>query len=853
LFLLNTIPYKIHENHFIPIGLVCQKYWLLNRWSYQNNYTSIDMSKHVTLLLSFALLAFFSSFAQNTATIIGTVKDKNTQETLIGATVLLEGTNLGAQTDIDGKFKITGIPPKSYNLRVQYVGYTPKSVFNIVITTGNIQTFNIELEPEGKNLSEVVVQSRSFGKKTETPLSVQSLTAEEIKSNPGGNFDISRVVQALPGVGGNTGGGAFRNDLIIRGGGPNENVFYLDGIEIPVINHFATQGAGGGPQGILNVSFIEDVTLSSSSFKANVDNTLSSVLNFKQRDGNSERLQGNIRLSASELALTFDGPLTKNTTFLASARRSYLQFLFALIDLPIRPNYWDFQFKTTTKINDKTTLTTLGVGAISQFSFAVPENATPEDVFVIRSNPIINQWNYTMGAVLKRRITNGFVNVSASRNMFENRIDRFRDGRNGDENARTVGIISQEIENKFRLDVNKYSGKWKYSYGGVFQYVKFNNAGSTQITNPILGTNGQDSIPAISVRLNSAIEFFRYGFFADVSNRFFGDRLTVTFGIRADGNTFTNTGNEIWRTLSPRLSGSYALRSNFNINATVGRYYRMPIYTVLGFRDGAGNLVNRNNEYLGVDHYVAGVEWLPTTTTRITVEGFYKSYFNYPVSVRSGISLANQGTEFGAIGNEPTTSIGKGRATGFEVFFQQKLTKNFFATVSYTFFYSQFSGRDERLIASAWDTRHLASVIAGYKLKKGWELGIRHRFAGGAPFTPFDLDASRQNYLLTGTGTQDFTRLNTQRLGGFNQTDFRVDKKWNFKRISLNVFLDIQNIFRIVSPAFPQYNFQRTADNSAWATTDGQPIRIDGSNGIPVITPNVNDTFLPTIGFIVEF
>lgn len=800
--------------------------------------------KQLLFGLSFILSLINGAQAQNNGTITGTVKDKNTQEALIGATVMLEGTTLGAQTDVDGKFKITGIPPKSYNLIIQYLGYQTYRLFNIVVTTGNVLTFDIELETESKTLNEAVVKTRTFGKRTETPLSVQSLTSEEIKSNPGGNFDISRVIQALPGVGGNTGGGAFRNDILIRGGGPSENVFYIDGIEIPVINHFSTQGASGGPQGILNVSFIEDVSLSSSSFKANVDNALSSVLSFKQRDGNAERLQGNVRLSASEFGLTLDGPITKKTTFLASARRSYLQLLFSLLDLPIRPNYWDFQYKTTTKFSNKTTLTTLGVGAIDEFSFAVPKNSTPENEYILRGSPIINQWNYTIGGVLKHLVTNGFVNLSASRNMFENRLDRFIDGRLNDENARALKTVSQEIENKLRFDVNKFTGKWKYSYGGVFQYVKFNSSGFT-----VLRTATDD----VRIPLDTKIDFIKYGAFADASRKFLKNLLTVSAGVRADGNTFLTEGNEIWRTLSPRVSASYAVAALFNINGSIGRYYRMPGYTVLGYRTADGTLINKNNAYIGVDHYVAGIEYLPTNTTRITLEGFYKQYFDYPVSVRDGISLANQGTEFGAIGNESVASIGKGRAYGFEVFFQQKLVKNFFATFSYTFFYSQFSGADGKYIASSWDTRHLISSIAGYKFKKGWEVGVKYRFAGGNPYTPFDEQLSRQNYLLTGNGTLDFTRLNSVRLGTFNQVDLRVDKKWNLKRITIDVFIDFQNVLMITSEANPQYAFERKPDNSDWATTDGNPIQPNGSNAIPKVIPNFNDTFLPTIGFIVEF
>ena len=227
-------------------------------------------------------------------------------------------------------------------------------------------------------------------------------------------------------MGGTSGSvGGYRNDIIIRGGAPNENVYYLDGIEIPTINHFATQGSGGGPTGILNVSFIEEVKLSTSSFDARFDNALSSVFQFKQRNGNPNRLQGNVRLSATELATTLEGPLTNKTTFLASARRSYLQLLFKAIDLPIRPNYWDFQTKITHRINKKLTLTFLGLGAIDDFSFGEPREATPEKLYVLDATPSINQWNYTTGVSLRKQIARGYWNLALSRSMLDNNIEKF--------------------------------------------------------------------------------------------------------------------------------------------------------------------------------------------------------------------------------------------------------------------------------------------------------------------------------------------------------------------------------------------------------------------------------------------
>ncbi len=809
-------------------------------------------------LTAILALSAFSLFGQRTGAIYGTVKDKNTQEALIGANIILEGTELGASTDVDGNYRIENIPPGSYNLSCTYIGYEKSAKANIVVTSGNDNNITFELlEGSATELGEVVVSvNKSVQVRTaESPNSLQRLSAEEIKSNPGGNFDISRVIQALPGVGGTAGSvGGFRNDIIIRGGAPNENVFYLDGIEVPVINHFATQGSAGGPTGILNVSLIEDVQINTSSFNARHDNALSSVFQFKQKEGNPERLSGNVRLSGTEFATTLEGPLgSRNTTFLASARRSYLQFLFQAIDLPIRPNYWDFQYKVTHKINAKTTLTAIGIGAIDEFSFAVPRETTPDKEYVLRSQPSIEQWNYTVGFALKRLINNGFVNVTLSRNMFDNALDKFEDGRTGDESVRTLRVRSQEAENKLRVEVNKYVNKWKFSYGGMAQYVRFSNDLFNRLRKEIRDTSGNVIQPAVNVQATSNLDFFRFGFFGQVSRSFFNDRLSLSAGLRTDMNTFTDTGGNPLKTLSPRFSASYALAKKWNANASVGRYAKIPIYTVLGFRDENGAFVNKNNEYIISDHYVAGLEYLPTERSRVTLEGFYKVYSNYPVSVRDGISLANQGGDFGAIGNEAVLSTGEGRSYGLEFFFQQTLSKNLFAVFSYTLFQSEFSGTDGKFKPSAWDTRHLLSAQLGVKVKGNWEFGLKYRFQGGAPYTPFDLAASQRNYAALGVGLLDFGQLNTQRLGDFQQFDFRVDKKFNFKRWTLDLYVDITNALLFPSPAYPQYTFQRTADNSGFATTDGQALLPDGSNAIPLILDNNDVSVVPTFGFIIEF
>lgn len=798
------------------------------------------MERIKRLFLSVIVLVTFMPeiFAQ-TGVISGVVKDRNTQETLIGVTIVLEGTDplVGTATDENGAYRLTA-PTGNYTVRATSIGYVEQRKFNIVLSSGNSSTVNFELEELSSTLNEVVVSAaRSAAASTiDNPLSIQKLSTEEIRSNPGGNFDVSRVIQSLPGV--STSPGGTRNDIIIRGGAPNENVFYLDGIEVPVINHFSTQGGSGGPQGILNVSFIDDVTINTSAFGAKYDNALSSVFQFTQREGSSERLQGNVRLSGTELATTLEGPLGSKTTFLASARRSYLQYFFQLIDLPIRPSYWDFQYKIVHKFNSKTSLTAIGIGAIDDFSFAVPKKSSPEKEYVLRSNPIINQNSYTIGFSLKHLLNKGFMNVALSRNYFNNRLDKFEDG--NPDSTRTLKSVSHEIENKLRFDLTKNVKGFKYSVGASAQYVQYDNNFFSQLPSSFI------------IQYNTDLDFVKYGVFAQLTKTMFNDRLSASGGVRTDMNSFTDDGNDPLETLSPRLSLSYAIGKKWNINSSVGRYYKLPVYTILGFRDNSGTLVNQRSKYIQSDHFVAGIEYLPANDFRFTLEGFYKKYSSYPVSITRGISLANEGAEFGAIGNESVATTGTGNVVGVELAIQKKLTKKTFYIFAYTLYRTRFAGLDGKLIPASWDNRHLITALLGQKFNKGWELGLKFRLAGGAPYTPFDPVASRANYLSLGTGVRDLTKLNSERLGLFNQFDLRVDKKWNYRRFTLDLYLDFQNLFMVKTPSLPNYTFDRN-ENGSYVTTDGQPVKPDGSNAVPLILKNDDPFFVPTIGFSIEF
>ena len=781
----------------------------------------------------FGLLLLWAGFttAQNNGTLSGRIIDSQSQQPLEGATVVLVGTSVGVVTDEAGFFTIENIPTQSYNVEASYLGFESQTEFNVIVkSVGNIP-LRFELNALTDNLDEVVLIQSPFKTSKETPLSTQTFSAVEIETYPGGNNDITKVVQSMPGISPSIGG--FRNDIIIRGGAPNETVYYLDGIEIPNINHFSTQGSAGGPVGMVNVSFIREVTLSSSSFGAEYDNPLSGVLAFEQREGDVNQFGGNFRLGASETALTLEGPLFRKnkeepakTTFLFSLRRSYLQFLFELIGLPIRPDYWDYQWKIKHEIDAYNSLTFLGIGAIDDFSVKAPDEFDEEQQATLEQVPIIDQRSTTVGLSWKHNYKNGkgFSNTVISTNRLGNVFARYED------NTTKTGTIFQndsyEWETKLRFQATQFTQNWKWSAGFNLQNSAYQN-------------NTRFLYYDIAYETN--LNFIKYGLFLKASRSFLNERLNFSWGVRTDADSFSQ-GSNMLSNISPRAAFSYALTENqqWKINASVGRYFKIPTYTMLGFQDQNGAFLNQQADYTRSDHLVGGIEYNLTPASRFTVEGFVKNYANYPISLIDGVSLANKGGGFEVLGNEAIVSDGQGKSSGVEVLFQQKLSNNFYGVFAYTYFSSEFTGADGVLRPSVWDSRHLISFSGGYKLKRNWELSARWRFAGKNPYVPINLEASTDAYpeLIL-----DYDRLGEVKLNSFNLADIRIDKKWNFKSLSFNFYFEVQNFLAQPNPTPPEYGLNRNQDGTL----------IFPRSLKEVSTTESNDSPLPSFGFVLYF
>ena len=343
----------------------------------------------------------------------------------------------------------------------------------------------------------------------------------------------------------------------------------------------------------------------------------------------------------------------------------------------------------------------------------------------------------------------------------------------------------------------------------------------------------------------------KFALFSQLSKALFDQKLNVSFGLRTDFSNYAKSMSNPLDQLSPSVSVSYRLTEQWAINGNIARYHQLPSYTILGYRNPAGDLANKLNDvkYIRAEHFVLGAEYLTKMNSRFTLEGFYKNYSRYPFSVKDSLCLANVGSDFGVVGNEEIKSISTGRTYGAEFLYQQKLYKGFYAVLAYTFVRSEFKDKDGEFVPTSWDSRHIVSMTGGKRFKNGWELGFRWLFSGGSPYTPVDVANSSliQNWNINGFAFPNYNLLNTAREGNFHQLNMRVDKKFYLKKFSMNFYLDIQNVYGYKTKVAPIY----------LAVTD--------ASGNPVVDPNDPSKYLlkkidntsgivqPTLGIIIEF
>ncbi len=751
----------------------------------------------------------------------GIVSDAKTKEPLIGVNVVVMDTQMGASTDEMGRFRIENIPTGSHRLQFSYIGYLDEVKTDIVVRNSRPVILNTELMQQSLEGEGVTVTAGYFTEEKQTQPSIIGLSREEIRRFPGGFEDVVRTVSTLPGVTINNGGG--RNDLLVRGGGPSENLYIVNNIEVPNINHFGTQGFGGGSLSFINLDFVDNVTFSSGGFGARYGDKLSSVLELTMAEGRSDHIGGKLLVSASQYGMNLEGPLGKKGNFIFSARQSYLDLIFKAAGLAFVPVYTDLNFLAHYNPSSRDQFVILGLGAIDRVS---RDLGTPEKRVQNASLMDNTQYLWTGGINYRRIMQKGYMDITLGSNLFHYRFSQA-------DNQEQKYFDSRADENEYSLKIQQFRGitdNFSIFLGASTKFLRNNNL--TVFADTIYDRNGRKiPVSQAGIRPVNAVNTGAGKYAAFVETDWQAHpKFNINMGLRASYYGFIDSPLY----LAPRLALKYRLTSRHTFKLSGGIYYQSPSYVWVV------NPVNERLKALRNSMAVLGWDYLIRDDFRLSLEGYYKKYDHLPTGTLAGktdyIVLTNTGTGFGgredefqSFGYFPMVSAATGKAYGAELLLQKKFSEiPCYGLVSFSYGRSEYTAGNGRRYPGQFDQRFIFNLTGGYKFNSKWEVSGKFRYFTGIPYTPVYLPS--QNPVNQGFIQNLPEEYLAKRLNPAHHLDLRVDRYFNFQSWTMILFLDIQNIYNFRLPIQPSYDF--------W---NNEIVR---TNSIGI---------LPSIGFSAEF
>jgi outer membrane receptor protein involved in Fe transport len=727
----------------------------------------------------------------------GHISDAVSGEPLIGASVSIEKTELGASSDQDGDFLISSLPPGSYNISVHYLGYKTVLKSNIVVKPGKTTYLNVEMREETLKAKGIEVVADYFNIPKEAPLSSISMDFEEIRREPGANQDIQRIVLALPAVAMTS---DQMNEIITRGGNPGENLFLMDNIEIPNPNHFGVQGTSGGAINIINILMIDNVDFYAGAFSAKYGDKASSVMNIALREGSREAFHLSLDMGMGGAGLLAEGPIGAGS-YLFSARKSFLDLIIKKTGLTAVPQYYNFQGKIAYNLSPGQKLIINGMFGDDRIH--IRDSDESDGVDRGAENVKSKNRQYTAGAEL-RTVWNSnlasFLTVSTVSNRYGAYVYRTKSG------AEYFHNYSDEKEHTLKIDFSARAGHdFNADFGAGLKYVnsEYDIWSDADTTYLYLPDNPENPAGIINIRPaytdNSKIQGYK-------AFAYFQGNWAGTSGIELSaGVRYLYFSVNQYHALSPRLSLSYHIGGGAKISAAYGRHFQSPQYLFL-----SANPVNKNLKNYYDDQLVFGVEKIFGNDVRATAELYYKRYRDIPVPLKD-----LSGDPFIYAAGKMVNS-GESRSYGIELFIQKKLTKNFSGIISY----SLSRSRTKDLRNGSWydgdyDYRNIFNLIAGYKYEMqhlGWyremkeelwyqvlafflpfgdevEWSAKFRYMGGRPYTEPVYHPEWKKWY-----NDPEAAYNTRRYPDYYRFDIRLDRRFFFGSWSLVTYIDVTNL-----------------------------------------------------------
>jgi hypothetical protein len=692
--------------------------------------------------------------------------DVETGNPLAGGHVMAVNTALGTVTGEDGGFEIQNVPVGSYSIRMSYIGYTPVTVTDVVVKPSRIAFVEGALKPSALQGQAVKVTAGFFNAEEALTASTTRFSYEEIRRAPGSGGDVSRILTMLPSV-------AKVNDqsnsLIVRGGHPAENGFFLDGIEVPNINHFPDQASTGGPIGMINVDLVKDAAFHAGGFSSVYGDKMSSVLDIGLREGNRKEIDLQLDLNFAGFGGVAEGPLAKGRgSWLVSLRRSYLDLVVQTFNVgsTIAPRYGDAQAKAVMDMGKKHTLSLIGFFGDDHNA---PDRETGEKNDMLYygnqddgSNTLGLSWRAVWNRDVYSRTSLSFTESTFFHDWFETNTGSYMVRNRSRERIvaiRNLNFIrfSPVFHAEFGIDAKRLA----YHYDNWYN-------GSTNA----LG----DTVP--SVAFDTKIVGTKTGVFGDAVLRPFS-RVTVQAGVRADW--FSTAGT---RSVSPRFCVTFALDDKTSLKAAGGVFYQNLPVLILAQYAGHCSL----KDVMAV-HAVLGVDRLLTENTRFTIEAYHKKYDGMPLDLdQPQLSVFDDKAD--AVTGR-LASVGKAVSYGIEITIQKKLAEKVYGLASATWFRSRYKSSDGTWRNRNYDNRFAFSAEGGYKPSRNWEFSMRWIIAGGTPYTPLDLEASMRLHRMVLNGE----RVNEARYPAYHSMNIRFDRRFHFQKTNLIFYLSAWNVY----------------------------------------------------------
>ncbi|MBV6646307.1 MAG: TonB-dependent receptor [Cyclobacteriaceae bacterium] len=740
------------------------------------------MNSKLILKTIFLLSVIIKLEAQGIQTIRGRVVDQDAEGILIGATIRVLNSDLllGTITDVNGEFRIDNVPLGRNTLVITYIGYEDKIIPNLLVTAAKEVILNIGLQESIENLEAVVVTAKQNPAEVLNEMaliSARSFSVEETQRYSGALNDPARMVANFAGVASNAEG---NNDIVVRGNSPRGILWRLEGMEIPNPNHFANEGATGGPINALNSNMLSDSDFMTGAFSPEYGNALSGVFDMKFKKGNNE--QKEYTASASLLGLDFaaEGPFKKGRrgSYIANYRYSSLQLLsdIGIFDFGGVPKYQDLSYNISVPINKKHHISSFGLGGISSIAVDDEEDdGTPtfrgEQKAYLGISGISHTFFINDKSFMRNTITTSVDGTLENGNLPDGEGNFFETGNIDIDRAtfRWSGMYNHKINAKHKIEAGIIVSHKRYKTAARELNFEMN------VMETVLEDDGNANIiqgfTSWKYRMNES--------------------LTLISGLHY--LHFTLNGSNAFE---PRTGLRWDLNKRQALTFGVGVHSKVEsISTYLAKQtreDGTTFIPNRSLKPTKATHYVIGYQHMLNPNTQLKVEAYYQHLFDVPIEDVPGstFSLLNETEGFV---NETLVKEGTGRNYGLEFTLERYFAKGFYYLTTLSLYQSQYTAQDGVERSTAFNGNYVANFLAGKEFRMGKPeknkvvfFNTKMALIGGSRYTPIDLEASRElgsevrqdNRPFSSRGDDIFTlniAIGTRRNKNRTTREFKID------------------------------------------------------------------------------